>query len=242
MKVASTAKGTTASTAMMIRAQEQAVRAALTHRQSLASLIAAKVGLRNTTVGATAAVANMSRAVATGSAVMSRALAVIAPLAGVAVAGLLLIPGAMDAIGLGADNMENKVSASLARAGVAFDSFGEKVRQTASQAEMARLINDMETLSAASGDLSGIGKGNFGGAFSAVFGLKEYDSLLFAVGELRGMTGEVENAMVNVARRFSGQEVLDLSKLTGGASAAAQDIFMDILYRFCRTGIQSRYQ
>lgn len=208
---AGAAKASTATAALSVQ-QTNAMRAALTHR----------VGLTGLATAANAA------AVSAGS--LARGLSIVAPIAGIAITALMLIPGAMDMIGLGADNMETKVTASLARAGVAFDSFGETVRKTAGEAELSRLISDVETLAGVSQRLSGVKT-----AWGAMFNLTEFDSLLLAMDNIEGKAGSFENTLENMARRMSGMDTMDFAGISSGAKNAAKDIFSDI-YSMYATG------
>ncbi|QJA43168.1 hypothetical protein [Phaeobacter phage MD18] len=209
-KQAVSARAAMVSNVGLARSQEVALRAALAHRTSILSLSAAMV-----TMGRAAGAA------AAGAATLSRAMSVIAPIAGIALTAILLIPGAMDSIGLGADNMSTKVNAALARAGVAFDEFGETIRKTASQAEMARLISDLSTLEEAANNLASIGKGD--GFWASLF-WDDKTALSAAVSQLdKEMPGVLK--MVNdLGRTLSGAGSFDESIVGSSAAAAIKEL------------------
>ncbi|QGH74823.1 tail tape-measure protein [Bacteriophage DSS3_MAL1] len=211
-KQAASAKAATVANAGLARSQEIALRAALTHRTSILSLSAAM-----TTMGRAAGAA------AAGAATLSRAMSVIAPIAGIALTAILLIPGAMDAIGLGADNMSTKVNAALARAGVAFDEFGETIRKTASQAEMARLIGDLNTLEEAATRLGNAGQGR-GGLLGNIL-MDEELALGAAISQLDEDMPRVLKMVADYGRIVSGFGSFDESVIGSGASAAIESLF-----------------
>lgn len=215
-KQAATAKAATIANAGLARSQEVALRAALTHRTSLISLSAAM-----TTMGRAAGAA------AAGAATLSRAMSVIAPIAGIALTAILLIPGAMDAIGLGADNMSSKVNSALARAGVAFDEFGETIRKTASQAEMARLISDINTLEEAANRLGNSGKGRSGLLGNIL--MDDELALGAAIAQLDEDMPRVLKMVADYGRVVSGFGSFDETAAGPGAAAAIEDLFRGYL-------------
>ncbi|AMO44104.1 tail length tape-measure protein [Roseobacter phage DSS3P8] len=215
------AKSSTAATALTVRAQENAARAALTTRRSTVLL-----------GGAMSALGGAAGAAAAGAGVLSRALSTVAPVIGIAVTALLLIPGAMEMIGLGADKMGVRVDAALARAGVAFEEFGDIVRTTAGEAEMSRLISDIETLQGAAQGL-----GDTRTSFGSNFTFTEFEGLYLAIAKANGELGTMESLGATIGRTLSGMPNLDLSGLGEGALASANaliDGYVDV-----RFGLQS---
>ena len=187
--------------------------------------LAVLAAFRGTTAvnASSGAMALFGRAAAGASAAagfFSRAIAVVAPIAFVAVTALMLIPGAMDSIGLGANNMQVSVDAALARSGVAFEEFGATVRQTAGQMELSRIIRDFETLKSAAEGLDGGG---------GMFKLSDISALHLSMGELNGELNFGVSAGNNLLRLLNGMKNLDMSGLSGGAKAAANELYTSFL-------------
>lgn len=197
------------SSANFARSQEVATRQALTARRSM-------VGLG----GAMGALGGFAAATATKMGALSRGLSVIAPVAGLAITALLLFPGALDAVGLGSDGMAGKVDAALARAGAAFDEFEEVVRQTASQAELTRLIGDLNTLEAAADRLANAGEGR--GGLMGMFVMDDELALVSAVSQLDKDFPSLISKALDFGRIISGYGAFDQDAIGAGAAKAAQ--------------------
>lgn len=193
------------------RAQEVAARRALTTRTSFLSLGAAS-GILGGAMTATA----------TRAAGFSRVLGAIAPIVGIAVTAILLIPGAMDAVGLGSDKMALKVNAALARTGVAFEEFGEIVRNTASQTQMTQLVSDIELLSQAAQGLD-LGGGLFG------LGLSDIGALATTIADANEELGFMESIGAKAGRTLSGMAQVDTSSLSKGARLASKELLDQLI-------------
>lgn len=76
----------------------------------------------------------------------ARGLMFLAPWAGIVVAGLMLIPGAMNMVGLGANQMYTAVDAAISRSGVRFEELGDVISDTASNTAIAAIIADLDAL------------------------------------------------------------------------------------------------
>lgn len=216
LKNAAASKTAGASTALLARQQTLALRAALTQRTTF-------FGLSGALTAFTAA--SGRAAVAAGA--LARGLSVIAPVVGLAVTAMLLIPGAADAIGFSTDNMSSKVNAAMSRAGVAFDEFGQTVRDTASNMELDRILNDLRLLEQAATRLGNAGQGRDG--LLGNFVMDGELALGAAVMQLEEDTGRLERVIADYGRVVSGFGSFDQSAVGGGGSAAIKDMFMDYL-------------
>lgn len=123
------------STALLARQQEVAVRAAMLGTSGMTAATAATTGF-GAAAARTAAVAG----------ILSRGLAVIAPIAGIAVTALLLIPGALDMIGFGAQEMADNLDDAITRSGAKFDELGDTIQKTASSARLSEILTDLNIL------------------------------------------------------------------------------------------------
>ncbi|UVD36479.1 tape measure protein [Rhodobacter phage RcXuper] len=198
-----------ASSVAYARSQEQAARRALTAQRSTLAL--------NGAMGAFGAAAG---AAATAAGVLSRALSVIAPVVGIAVTAMLLIPGAMDSIGLGADKMGLKIEAALSRSGAKFDEFGTTIRENSAVGMMTGLLQDLQTLE---GVIDHVSQQTSGGLFANLLGVSQIEALTLATGKANLELGRMEKFFANIGTWAGG---IDDAGLTGAAATAAKDIFL----------------
>ena len=205
---------TTVSTAAQIRAQEMALRSAMNGAAGTSLYARAIAALGLAATGTTARLATLSRV-----------MGATAGIAGIAITALLLIPGAFDALGGSASKMESAVNASLARAGVAFDEFEDQVKQTASEAELGRLLRDLDNLEHAANRLANVGQGRGG-----LLGMFIMDDELAATSAVRQL-GEEMSTVGRLANDFtriiSGFGSFDESAVSAGAASAAREMLTD---------------
>lgn len=209
------AMATRAGTASLVsaRGQEQAARAALTARRSTLALS----GVMGTLGG-------IAGATATAMGVFSRALSIVAPVVGIAVTALMLIPGAMDMIGLGADGMANQIEAALARSGAKFDEFGDAVRQNTAVGMMEGLVHDITVLEGATRNLAASGAG----ASGWLFDVSKMDAITLAVGKYTMELGTLDNMLASIGLSMSGLDTTGMDNMGRGAQLAVQALHQSL--------------
>lgn len=202
-----TARGSTTTGAFAV-SQERASKQAMTTARHTAAVSGAMSML-----GASAGKA------AAGAGMLARGLSIIAPVAGFVVTGLLLIPGAFEAIGLGADDASVSIDAALARSGAKFSEFGDIVRENTSVGMMKGLLTDLTVLESV---VSNISTRSSGGIFAKMLGVSDIDALTLATGQANLQLTTMQGIFARIGTWAGG---VDSSTLAGPSAAAAKDIF-----------------
>lgn len=213
-----------ANTAAIMRNSAASTRGAATGAALASSHgVAARAAMASTgsiaaNTAAMTAMGGAARGAAAGATLLSRGLSVIAPIAGIVVTAIMLIPGAMEGIGLEADGMSLKIEAALARSGAKFEDFGNSVRQNSAVGTMNGLLTDLQILEST---IDNILSKTSGGLMSRMLGVSEIEALTIATGDANGALEGMDSVIADVVKRATG---LSGDMLTGGAETAAQDL------------------
>lgn len=103
---------------------------------------------RGAVASSTAAVGGMSRMVG-ALGFVSRGLSVIAPIAGIAIAAMTIIPSMLGDVADAADVSQKRLDAALRRAGVSLDTFKDNAAKGASLINLEQNLSDLNTFSQA---------------------------------------------------------------------------------------------
>jgi tape measure domain-containing protein len=191
-----------ATTAAAAAAQELAVKAAFRHTAANTALAASGFTLRNAFTAA-----------ASGFAMATRALTVVAPVVGLIVAAVAILPSIFGETSDSVAKMASDIENATRRSGASFEEMGNSMQQSTSRINLNNIIRDIETLD---GALANFQAGSFEkiNQLGSVFRALEGTMSTFALG-----TSFDENALAEL-----GIDPAVFDSMSAGAKQVSKDL------------------